>query len=75
MEWVTAFAGWVLGSVKRSDDQRGFVVLARRWVVERAFARWGRYRRLSKDYEFLPESSQAMIYIAMIHIMARRLAK
>jgi putative transposase len=75
VDWVAAFAGWVLEIVKRSEDQKGFVVLPRRWVVERTFAWLGRYRRLSKDYEFLPESSEAMIYIAMIHIMVRRLAK
>ncbi len=61
---------WVLEIVKRSDDQEGFVVLPRRWVVERTFAWLSRYRRLSKDDEFLPESSRAMIYI-----MVRRLAK
>ncbi len=73
--WVAAFAGWVLEILKRSDAQKGFVVLPRRWVVEPTFAWLGRYRRLSKDYEFLPESSEAMIYLAMIHIMVRRLAK
>jgi len=75
IEWVASFGNWVLEIVKRSDDQKGFVVLPRRWVVERTFAWLSRYRRLSKDYEFLPESSEAMIYIAMIHIMVRRLAK
>lgn len=75
IKWVASFGNWVLEIVKRSDDQKGFVVLPRRWVVERTFAWLSRYRRLSKDYEFLPESSEAMIYIAMIHIMVRRLAK
>lgn len=73
--WVIAFAGWILQIVKRSDDQKGFVVLPKRWVVERTFAWLSRYRRLSKDYEFLPESSEAMIQLAMIHIMLRRLAQ
>ncbi len=75
IEWVSSFAGWVLEIVKRSDDTSGFVVLPRRWVVERTFGWLSKYRRLSKDYEFLPESSEAMIYIAMIHIMVRRLAQ
>jgi len=75
IEWVASFGNWVLEIVKRNDDQKGFVVLPRRWVVERTFAWLSRYRRLSKDDEFLPESSEAMIYIAMIHIMVRRLAK
>jgi putative transposase len=43
--------------IKRSDDQKGFKVLPRRWVVERTFGWLGRYRRLSKDYEYLTETS------------------
>ncbi len=49
--------------VKRSDDMKGFQVLPRRWVVERTFGWLGRYRRLSKDYERLPETSVALIYL------------
>ena len=52
---------------------RGIEVLPRRWVVERTFAWLGRYRRLSKDYEFLPQSSEAIIYLAMTRLMLRRL--
>jgi putative transposase len=59
--------------VKRSDNQKGFAVQPRRWVVERTFGWLGRHRRLSKDYETLPESSEAMIYLAMIRLMLRRL--
>jgi putative transposase len=44
-------------------------------VVERTFAWMGKYRRLSKDYEFLPESSEVMIYLAMIRLMLKRLDK
>lgn len=47
----------------------------RRWVVERTFAWFGRSRRLSKDYEYLPETSEALIYAAMSHRMVRRLAR
>lgn len=54
---------------------RGIEVLPRRWVVERTFAWLGRCRRLSKDYEFLPQSSEAMIYLAMTRLMLRRLGK
>jgi putative transposase len=75
IEWAKEFAGWVLQIVKRTDDMKGFVVLPRRWVVERTFAWLGRWRRLSKDYEELPETSEAMILIAMIHLMSRRLAR
>jgi putative transposase len=61
--------------VKRSDDLKGFVLLPRRWVVERTFAWLGNYRRLSKDYEYSLYSSDATIYAAMIHLMLRRLAR
>lgn len=53
----------------------GFEILPKRWIVERTFGWWNRYRRLSKDYELLVEMSEAMIYGAMIHTMLRRLAK
>ena len=74
VSWVLTTCSWVLEIVKRSDDAKGFVVLPRRWVVERTFAWFGRYRRLSKDYETLPETSEAMIYAAMNRLMVRRLA-
>ena len=54
---------------------RTFKVLPRRWVVERTFAWIGRYRRHSKDYERLPQSSAALIYAAMVRLMLARLAK
>ncbi|WP_229391396.1 IS5 family transposase [Methanosarcina sp. DH2] len=75
IDWVNYVCGWILQIVKRSDDIKGFQILPRRWVVERTFGWLGRYRRLSKDYEGLTESSQAFIYAAMIHIMLKRLAK
>jgi transposase len=53
---------------------RGFRHLPRRWVIERTIAWIGRYRRMSKDYEYLPASSEAMVYLAMIRLMVRRLA-
>jgi putative transposase len=53
----------------------GFKVVRRRWVVERTFARIGRNRRLSKDYEGTVASSEAFIKLAMCHLMARRLVK
>lgn len=54
---------------------RGFQVLPRRWVVERTFAWLGRHRRLAKDYEALPATEEAWIYLAMTRLMLRRLAK
>ena len=59
--------------VQREQGQTGFVVEARRWVVERTFAWLGKYRRLSKDYEHCTCSSESMIYLASIHTMLKRL--
>lgn len=73
-EWVRESIGWLIEIVTKPTDVDGFQVLPRRWVVERTFAWLGRYRRLSKDYEGLPASSEAFIYAAMTHIMVRRLA-
>lgn len=64
--------GWLWHVVKREEGQRGFVVLKKRWVVERTFAWFGGYRRLSKDYEVLPEVSEAMVQLAAIRMMIRR---
>jgi putative transposase len=75
IDWVFALAGWVFEVVKRTDDLKGFKILPRRWVVERTFAWLGRYRRLSKDYEVLPETSEAFIYVAMVNLMLTRLAR
>ena len=73
IDWVRTECGWELVITKRSDKEKGFKVVPKRWVVERTFGWLGRYRRLSKDYEKLPETSEAMIRLAMIHIMVRRL--
>ena len=73
IDWVLTFGNWILDIVKKNPDQHTFIVLPRRWVVERTFAWLGGYRRLSKDYEHLPESSETMIYLAMIRLMLRRL--
>jgi putative transposase len=71
--WVHSRCGWILQTVLRPVGVQGFVVLPRRWVVERTFGWLGRYRRLSKDYERLTLTSETMIYIAMIHRMSRNL--
>lgn len=75
IDWVFALAGWIFEVVKRSDEIKGFQILPRRWVVERTFAWLGRYRRLSKDYEVLPQTSEALIYAAMVNLMLTRLAR
>jgi putative transposase len=74
-EWAEQFGGWVLEVVPKPERKKGepFKVMKWRWIVERTFAWLGRSRRLSKDYERQPESSEALIYIAMSHLMLRRL--
>lgn len=86
--WVTEALGWTVAVVRKPRrwvwwpaDQdpppvpAGFQVLPRRWVVERTFAWLGRNRRLSKDYEALPETEEAWIYLAMTRLMTARLAR
>ena len=75
VDWVKEKCGWILEIVKRNDDVNGFQVLPHRWIVERTFGWLNRYRRLSKDYEGLPETSESMIHAAMTHLMLRRLAR
>jgi putative transposase len=71
--WVQQTCHWALEIVKRSDGAKHFAVLPKRWIVERTFAWFGWYRRLSKDYEQLTENSEAMILVCMIHRMLRHL--
>ncbi len=59
----------------RLSDQPGFQVIPRRWVVERTFAWFNTYRRLSKDYEYWVYTADAMLYAASVHLMTRRLAR
>jgi putative transposase len=87
VRWVTETLGWTVAIVRKprrwvwwpADREpppmpAGFQVLPRRWVVERTFAWLGRYRRLSKDYEALPATEEAWIYLAMSRLMVTRLA-
>ncbi|WP_454340369.1 hypothetical protein [Streptomyces ambofaciens] len=71
---MAAFA-LVLAIVRRSDDMRGFVVLPKRWIVERLFAHLMRSRRLVRDFERRATSAGAMIYWSMTGLMTRRLAR
>jgi len=74
IEWVQQLCGWTVEIILRSDDTNGFQVLPKRWIVERTFAWLLNARRLSKDYEYLPVTSTAMIFAVMIRLMLRRLA-
>ncbi len=73
IEWMIDHFQFRLHSVLRLLQQQGFVLLLRRWVVERTFSWLNPYRRLSKDYEVLTHSSKVMIYLAMTRLMLRRL--
>jgi putative transposase len=63
-----------LTAVQPPEGQRGFTLLPRRWVVERTFSWLYQSRRLSKDYERLAETSEVVVYMAMMRLMLRRLA-
>jgi putative transposase len=71
VDWVQQQFHWILTTILRPVGAKGYVHLPKRWIVERTFGWFGRYRRLSKDYEQNPKSSEAWIYLAMIHRMAR----
>jgi transposase len=70
---VRADAGIPLDIVKRSDTASGFVVLPKRWIVERTFGWLGRCRRLAKDFENLTRTHMAFVILAMIRLMSRRI--
>lgn len=72
VESLPIVCGWTLDIVKRTGP--GFKLLPRRWVVERTFAWLNRCRRLSKDYEYLTQMSEAVVYVSMIRMMLARLA-
>jgi putative transposase len=73
VDWVKEQLGLDVEIIKRTDNLKGFKIVPRRWVVERTFGWFGRFKRLAKDYELLPEHSESMIYLAMMRLMLRRL--
>lgn len=73
VEWVQARCGWVLEIVKRAEGLTGFHLLPKRWIVERTFGWLVQRRRLARDYESRTDTSEAFIYVAMIHLMLKRL--
>lgn len=72
---VQQTTGLILQPVKSPQAQKGFEVLPRRWVIERTFSWFNNYRRLSKDYKFLPTTSETIIYVTMTRLMLRRLTR
>jgi putative transposase len=75
IRWVSSFCQWILEIVKRNDDVKGFKLLPKRWVVERTFSWLSNCRRLSEHYEYWNETGEAMVQVAMIRLMLRRLTK
>lgn len=69
VKWANGFENFELEIVKRPTDSQGWILLPKRWIVERTFGWFGRYRRLSKDYEETQASSEDVIYAAMINRM------
>jgi transposase len=87
-DWVEKVLGWSAEIVKRPSRwvwvpegvepppyPKGFIVLPRRWVVERTFSWMGQNRRMSKDYERVAETGEAFMYVSMTRLMVRRLAR
>jgi putative transposase len=74
VDWCQQVLHWGVTISSRPTDQRGFVVLPRRWVAERSLAWLSRPRRLAKDYEELPECAEAHVYLASISLLLNRLA-
>ena len=74
IDWFKEQCGWIVEVVTRREGAVGFEVQPHRWIVERTFGWFNLFRRLSKDYEYLPETSESMIYLASIRLMLRRLA-
>lgn len=73
IDYVKRLFGWVIEIVLRTDKEKPFEVLPKRWVVERTFSWFESYRRLSKDYEYHTDTSETMIQLAMIRLMLNRI--
>ena len=73
IRWVKQLWNWIWEVTWRTDNQKGFVVIPKRWVVERSFGWMVGARRLARDYEKTTQSSMSMIHLAMIRIMLNRL--
>jgi transposase len=75
VRWAQTVLALTVSIVKRTDDLTGFQVIPRRWVGERTLAWISKHRRCVRDYETRPEHAEAMVYLAMIMTMSRRLAR
>lgn len=73
IDWSRDMFGWLMSVVKRTEEHR-FAVLPKRWIVERTLAWLTNSRRLVRDYEVSPKQAEAMIKVAMIHLLLKRLA-
>jgi putative transposase len=69
LQWAMDTLGWIVQVVLRPREAKGFVLVKKRWIVERTFGWWRWSRRLVQDYEQLPENAEAMLQIAMIRII------
>jgi putative transposase len=72
-DWVAAHCSFRVEIVKRSEGTTGWELLPKRWVVERTYAWLGRWRGLAREYDYLPETTEAKILLAMTRLMLRRL--
>ena len=72
-EWVTENCPFHIEVIKRSEGAKGWELLPKRWVVERTFAWLGRWRGLAREHDYLPETTETNILLAMTHLMLRRL--
>ena len=75
IEWFLEHCKWVVEVAKKREGAIGFEVIPLRWIVERTFGWYNHFRGLSKDYEYHPQISESMVYLASIRIMLRRLSR
>lgn len=75
IDWCFLMFRWVIEVVKRSDCAKGFQVLPKRWIVERTFGWLSNYRRMNRDYEHNPKSSENNIKFIMVQIMLKRIVQ
>ena len=73
--WVNRYHRRTLTIVRQTDNFKGFKVVPKRWIVERTFSWLYKYRRLRTDYEYCPDTSEALVLVAMIHLITRRLSR